>query len=368
MTTPLAVPGSPSPWRLRPRLDPKPWGGRRLEGFGLSLPKDDLIGEALATADEATIADGPDAGRTLGEVVAADPPAIIGERGLAATTRGGRPRFPLLIKLIDAARDLSVQVHPDDDAAPTGRLGKTEVYHVLAAAPGARIALGLRPGLDPARFAAACREGERTEALLRWLPARAGETILIPAGTIHALGAGCLVYEAQQPSDVTYRLDDWGRADPRGRPRELHVGAGLEVYDPDSRPAPIPPLGLATGAGRRQLLAACRLFALERIALAAGEEVRVSAAGSAQAVTCLRGAADLSGEGGAAALAVGETAVLPATAQEGRLRATAPAVLLRAWVPDLVAEVVTPARAAGHADAAIAALAGPLPDLAEAIA
>src|SRR5690606_4328822 len=140
----------------------------------------------------------------------ADPNRIIGDRGLTAT--GNRALFPLLIKLIDAQADLSIQVHPDNDAASAlAALGKTETYHVLASEPGSRIALGLRPDITPATFAAACRAGERTTGLLRWIPAQAGETILIPAGTVHALGAGCMVFEAQQPSEITYRLDDWGR-------------------------------------------------------------------------------------------------------------------------------------------------------------
>lgn len=352
------------PLRLKPRLDPKPWGGHRLANAG--QPAAEPIGEALATADEATVDGGPFAGEQLGGVVAVAPTAVLGRLGSAAV--GGQPRFPLLIKLIDAGQDLSIQVHPDDAAAPPGRLGKTEVYHVLAVAPGARIALGLRPGVDPGRFAAACRAGERTDSLLRWLPARPGETILIPAGTVHALGAGCMVYEAQQPSDVTYRLDDWGRLDAAGRPRETHVEPGLAVLAPALRPGPIPPLLLTTRAGQRQLLAACRHFALERIVLAVGQEVTLTAAGSPQAVTCLHGGAELASEAGTVPLAAGETGVLAAAIGVGRLRATTSAVLLRAWIPDLSAEIVAPARAAGHDDAAIAALAGPLPDVAAAMA
>lgn len=352
-----------SPLQLHPRLAPKPWGGRRLASYGLELPPGVLVGEAWATADEATVATGPHAGRTLAELLAAEPMALAGRLGLAATR--GQLHFPLLIKLIDAEQDLSIQVHPNDDLAPPAELGKTEVYHVLAAAPGARIALGLRPDVAPERFAALCEAGQPTTSLLRWIPARPGETILIPAGTIHALGAGCLVYEAQQPSDVTYRLDDWGRFDAAGNPRELHVAAGLQVYDPTLRPEPISPVALASDAGRRQLLAACQRFALERIALAAGEAVPATAVGSAQAITCLRGRVDLETGGGGASIAAGETGVIPAAAAAGRVRADASAVLLRAWVPDLAVEVVGPARRAGHPDAAIIALGGPLPDVAE---
>src|SRR4051812_28611925 len=118
------------PLILTPRLDSKPWGGRRLAEFGFDLPPNEPIGEAVITAPEAIIADGPHAGRTLGEVVQDDPSAALGARGLTAT--GNRPLFPLLVKLIDAAEDLSIQVHPTDQFAESeNSLGKTEAWHVL---------------------------------------------------------------------------------------------------------------------------------------------------------------------------------------------------------------------------------------------
>lgn len=351
-------------FRLRPRLDPKPWGGHRLGRPGTRPAGAEPIGEAVATADDAAAADGPFADRTLAQIVGADPHGVIGPRGLAAT--GGRPLFPLLVKLIDAAETLSLQVHPDDAAAAhLGRLGKSEVYHVLAADPGAAIALGLRSGVSVEAVAAACRAGTGGGDLVRWIPAVPGESILIPAGTVHAIGAGCVVYELQQPSDVTYRLDDWGRRDAAGRPRELHVDAALAVLDPALRPEPIAPLALPYAMGRRHLLAACRLFALERIELAEGDEVAVLASGSAQTLTCLRGRVRVAPSAEATAVdgGEGETVVVCAAAPAARLRAAAAAVVLRGWIPDLVSEVIVPARAAGHGDAAIAALAGPLPDL-----
>jgi len=349
------------PLRLRPYLDPKPWGGFKLAALGLAVLPDQRIGEALATASAAIVADGPFAERSLGAVVTASPFAMCGPLGLAVT--GGRSLFPLLIKLIDAADDLSIQVHPPDSQAPPGHLGKTEVYHVLEAEPGARIALGLAPGVSAELFAAACRAGDSTTELLRWLPARSLETILIPAGTIHALGAGCFIYEAQQPSDVTYRVDDWHRRNGAGHRRPLHVEPALAVFDPSSRPSPIPPLALPSLAGRRLLVAACRHFALERIELAAGESVTITAFGGPQAVTCLNGAMTLRARGGEISLTAAETGILAAGTGTGWLHTSAETVALRAWVPDLLREIVTPAREAGYADAAIAALAGPLPDI-----
>ena len=159
MTDPLNL-----PLKLIPRFDPKPWGGRRLANYGFDLPGDGPIGEAVITPSDAVIAAGDLAGMTIQEVVAIDPDRVIGQRGLRAT--GDRALFPLLIKMIDAQADLSIQVHPDDDAARSlDTLGKTETYHVLASEPGSRIALGLLPDVTPDVFAAACRARDQDDLL-----------------------------------------------------------------------------------------------------------------------------------------------------------------------------------------------------------
>ncbi len=349
------------PMPLTPRFDPKPWGGRRLEQLGMALPPSEPIGEAVVTAAEATVRVGPMAGRRLGELVAADPETLIGRRGLSAT--GGRSIFPLLVKLIDAAADLSIQVHPNG-ASPAADdvLGKTEAWHILAAEPDAALYLGTRSDVPGWIFEAACRAGTGAAGMLRRLPAAVGTTVLIPAGTVHALGAGTLVYEVQQPSDVTYRLDDWKRVGTAGKVRSLHLDEGFAVLEPSFRPELIRPVDL-DAVGRRQLLAACRYFALERIALAAGEEVEARAPESPQALTCLLGTVEVLAVAGPVALGPGETAVVAAAARSFSLRALAPAVVLRAWIPDLVADVVDAACAAGASTEQMSRLAGPLADV-----
>jgi mannose-6-phosphate isomerase len=357
-----------SPFRVDPRLDPKPWGSRGLAQFGFPLPSGIPIGEALITAGDARAYSGSGVATHLGALVAADPVGIVGRRGLSATAN--RPLFPLLVKLIDAAENLSIQVHPDDTAASTvGKLGKTEAWHILAAAPNAVLYLGLRTDVSIADFAACCNRGGETAGLLRQIPAIPGTTLLIPAGTVHALGAGVLVYEVQQPSDLTYRLDDWGRVDAAGRPRELHVELGLSVIDAESRPEMISPVALDPGSTRR-LLAACRYFALEQLTLGAGDEetLELAAPESAQVLTCLTGEVVVTANDASISLAAGETMVLPAVLQSALLRAIAPAMLLRTWVPDLDAEILRPARIAQAPEVAIAALAGSLPDLGGAVA
>ena len=351
---------------LTARLDEKPWGGRRLAQFGLNLPDDFAVGEALVTAGEAIVSGGSDAGRTLGELVLGDA-ALLGPLGAVAV--GGRPIFPLLVKLIDATENLSVQVHPDDAAAALlDRLGKTEAWYVLAADPGARMFLGVRPGVSVEQLEEASRRKDGSAAaLLRVVPAEVGTTVLIPAGTVHALGAGVVVYEVQQPSDVTFRLDDWGRVDAQGRSRELHLEQGLAVTRPELLPELIAPVELRSVAGRRHLLAACRYFALERIALCAGERVPIGAPSSPAVVTLLRGAGTLAGGGGAASLVAGESAVAWPSDSAALLAAASPTVALRGWVPGLREEIVTPAMAAGAAVDAIARLGGPLDDVRAAI-
>jgi mannose-6-phosphate isomerase len=342
---------------VRPRLDEKPWGGRELARYGLDLPAGAGIGEALVTADEATIVSGAGAGRTLGEVVAAGP-GLLGEVASAAVH--GRAVFPLLVKLIDARENLSIQVHPNDEQAVShDRLGKTEAWHVLAAEPGASLYLGLRDGVAPEAFQeAAARLDGSSSSLLRRVEARPGATVLIPAGTVHALGAGVLVYEIQQPSDVTYRLDDWGRVDAEGNPREMHLDEGFAVMRPEARPEWIDPVDLAAREGRRHLLAACRQFALERIALPAGGGYALPRLGGPQVVTILEGSAEVGGEH----LATGWSAVAwPGGAIA--LWAETPVVALRGWVPDLAADLPALTRLSGAERPALEALGGPLPDV-----
>src|SRR5215207_2887488 len=173
------VDGAPLP--VLPRLDGKPLGGRRLAELGFDLPPDEPIGEALITASEAVVAAGPRAGETLGALATADPAALCGARGLAGT--GGRPVFPLLIKIIDAAANLSIQVHPDDagaNARGPDLLGKTEAWVVLAAAD-AIIYAGLNADITLDAFEATVRaERGGTAAHLRQFSVRPGDTLILP--------------------------------------------------------------------------------------------------------------------------------------------------------------------------------------------
>jgi mannose-6-phosphate isomerase len=341
------------PVKLLPRLDPKPWGGRRLEQWGITLPAGEMVGEALLTAPEAVVASGRLAGATLASLARDQPASWVGARGLAAT--GGRPIFPLLIKLIDAQADLSIQVHPDDRAAAAAGLGtgKTEAYYVLSAEPGSVIYLGLDSTTDQDDFVAACLLADGSASrCLRSVQAAPGMTVLVPAGTAHALGAGIAIYEIQQPSNVTYRLDDWGRRDERGELRALHHAEGFAVLDPASHPQPIPTIRLEDGHSEREILVATRYFALERIVLDAGDPISLHAVASPRVFTCIEGVAVATGPGWQSSLSVGETLVLP-VGTVATLAAHQRAAVMHGWVPDLARDIIAPARAAGATDIAI---------------
>lgn len=251
------------PLILRPLYRRYLWGGRRFAtALGRDLPPGDDYAESWELvdrgADQSVVAAGPLAGATLG--------GLVRERGGELLGRHAPlPAFPLLFKFLDACRDLSVQVHPDD--ARAARLaspdrGKTEAWYVVAAEPGSRIYAGLAAGVDAAAFAAALRAGRCAEALHSFEP-RPGDCVFVPAGTVHAIGAGLLVAEIQQSSDVTYRLHDWGRTDAAGRPRPLHVEAGLEAATRTGPVAPVRPTATTDPAVRR--LVTCESFLFDAV-------------------------------------------------------------------------------------------------------
>jgi len=165
--------------------------------------------------------------------------------------------MPLLVKLLFTSELLSVQVHPGDEYARRheNSRGKTEMWHILRADPGARIAAGLREPVSPDRLRAACISGE-VEALLQWTEVHPGDTFFLPAGTIHAIGAGIVACEVQQLSDVTYRLYDYGRG------RELHLDRGMDVVKPEPWDARAISESQNNGL---QLLKACEYFRTERL-------------------------------------------------------------------------------------------------------
>jgi len=239
------------------------WGGRGFEkAFGRTLPAGDDFAESWQLvdrgADQSCVAAGPLAGTTLHELMATRRKELMGRHAAFEA-------FPLLFKLLDCHLDLSVQVHPDDARAalldPPDR-GKTEAWYVIAAEPGSRIFAGLRDGVSRDTFAEALRAG-RCEEAIHAFEVHPGDCVFIPAGTMHALGAGLLVAEIQQSSDVTYRLHDWNRLGPDGMPRPLHVEAGLEATTRLGPVAPVMPAATDDPSVRR--LVTCDYFIFEEV-------------------------------------------------------------------------------------------------------
>jgi mannose-6-phosphate isomerase len=226
------------PLRFKPIFKSAIWGGRRLAQMFPHAPAEGPIGESWVLSDQgdnaSAVADGPLAGTTLRELMRDRGEELVGPSFVHHNA------FPLLLKFIDAALPLSVQVHPDDELAQRleGQAhGKTEAWIVMHAEPGSRIYAGLRAGVDGAQLERAIAEGKAEEVLHSFEPNPAGDCVFLPAGTVHALGGGITVFEVQQTSDTTYRLFDWNRVDAKtGRPRELHLKQALLCADYDRGP------------------------------------------------------------------------------------------------------------------------------------
>ncbi len=221
--------------------------------------------------------------------------------------------LPLLVKWIFTSERLSVQVHPED--GEDGPRGKTEMWYILDAEPGATIAMGFREPLTRERLREATRTGE-VEQLLRWVPVQPGETYFIPAHTVHAIGAGIVLCEIQQNSDVTYRLWDYGR------PRELHVEQAIPLCELGVHPGASRPVEL--GEGREELVRSA-YFATERVSVAAGGTFR-AAPMACHLWICLAGSGSIGGE----PYRAGEVWLVP---EETRIVASAASSFLRTWVP-----------------------------------
>ena len=335
---PGSVPLS-APLTLAPHLKDYMWGGSNLARLtGRALPG--VVAETWEVsghpAGPSVVAAGPLAGRSLAELVEEHGRRLVGRRGAEVGAPG---TFPLLVKLLDANHALSVQVHPDDECAAAhglGEPGKTEMWYVLEAGPGAGIIHGLLPGTDREALLRAARTG-RLQDRLRRLAVRPGDAVMVPAGTVHGILSGIVLVEIQQSADTTYRLHDWDRLGPDGRPRELHVERALEAIDfGDPGPGIVAPRAVEAGAGvRREVVAECDKFVVERLRMRAGAEFATVLGGETFEVWGVVGGAASFAARGSPPLDVRAVrfALLPATMGPCGVRAVADSVLLRAYLP-----------------------------------
>lgn len=307
---------------LEPQYREYVWGGSRLRSGQLTA-------EAWVIYAGNTIRGGALAGRVLSDVAEEYGEALLGERVVARTGL----RFPLLVKLLDCAQWLSLQVHPNDQQAERlegpGHFGKTEAWHILEADPGAEILCGFKSGIAESAWKQAVRDGTLLDYSRR-VPMTTGDTVFIRPGTMHALGPGLLVYEVQQTSDITYRVWDWDR--PMTAGRKLHIEQSLEVIDPVAGGEPVPQPHFVDG--ERQKLVSCPYFTLQMLS---SEHVPVSLDPAGQTfctLTVVEGQARLGGEGWSLALDRFESAVLPASAGPCTLTASSRARVLLASVEE----------------------------------
>lgn len=296
------TPTIPRILQLTPEYRDYVWGGERLRPGRLTA-------EAWVIYEQDRIASGPWAGRTLADVCAEQGARLLGEK--TAQRTGGC--FPLLIKLLDCAQWLSLQVHPNDEQAVTlegpGHSGKTEAWHILDAAADAQIIAGLKIGTTRSQLEQALRSGSILD-IAQFLPVHTGDTVFMQAGTIHALGPGLLVYEVQQTSDLTYRLFDWNRPQTGGR--VLHIEKSLAVADPAifGQATTCPPLQ----DGGCQVLCRSDYFVLETLS-ATNRPIQADTRGETfHTVTVTSGSARVVAGSEAVTLGLFESAVIPASA------------------------------------------------------
>jgi mannose-6-phosphate isomerase len=334
------------PIRLAASLHETIWGGRRLEldGWKQLPPGASTIGESWETEITTIAQNKPYVGRTLGSLVEEFGPALLGERVMALFGR----RFPLLAKFLDANDKLSVQVHPDDVYARLhehGKLGKTEFWYILDAAPGASIIHGFKSSTSRREVQQAI-QNVTLENLLYEVSVTTGDIIFVPAGTVHGIGKGLLLYELQEYSDVTYRLYDYGRMTIAGTPRELNVERSLDVslYERSPR-VKMQPLLLPGGDGfQDRCLAACQYFVTRKLTFQQGslssDYMKRETAGSCSILTSL-GAVVTVRYGDALEyeekLVKGQTMVLPAA--PGTYCIEGDGVLLFSYVPSAGDEI-----------------------------
>ncbi|MFO0956127.1 MAG: type I phosphomannose isomerase catalytic subunit [Isosphaeraceae bacterium] len=316
------------PLRFEPILKHLIWGGRRLGTvLGKPIGPESDFAESWEISDHANgiseVSEGPLKGTNLRDLVHRYAAEVLGPK------LSGMTQFPLLLKFLDANQVLSVQVHPTDEQARdlVNDNGKTEAWVVMHADPDSLIYAGLKPGVTRDDFARALEAG-RTEPLLHRFEARPGQCIFIPAGTVHAIGAGVLLAEIQQMSDATFRVDDWGRVGPDGKPRMLHIREAMIATDFDR--GPVDPVSVPVDKrpwGTREALVNCRYFALERWRLTSMARI-----GSVDRFTILVGIGGTSRIGDVR-LGYGESLLMPASLGEVDILPEDEATILICTVP-----------------------------------
>lgn len=326
------------PLKFKPVYKDYVWGGRNFEKLGKQLPEG-IVAESWEVSchknGTSIIANGEYAGVTLPNLIRLLGRDLVGSQ----LPQKDVEKFPLLVKFIDADKNLSVQVHPDDayaQANENGEYGKNEMWYIIDAKPGARLVYDVRPGITREAFAQAVRDN-KVEDCLKSIEVFPGDTINIPSGLIHAIGQGIMLAEVQQNSDTTYRVYDYGRTD-----RPLHIGKALDVIDFNSegRKEKYEGLGLDLGNGSsKKHIVATGYFSVEVYDI--NGKVEEDASGEKFYIyTIFEGSGNIAWNSGSLDVKAGESVLIPATlgkyALSGRLKA------LKCYVPNIEKDVIEP--------------------------
>jgi mannose-6-phosphate isomerase len=319
------------PFTFRPIFKERVWGGRELERlYHKALPPGVPIGESWEISDRlgdvSVIANGLYAGKDLRWLMENHAADLLG----GAKAQGGR--FPLLVKILDAQDRLSLQVHPPSvRAAQLGGEPKTEMWYVAEAAPGAELYVGLKRGVTRAEFEQRIVAGTVAECFHR-VSVRPGDSMFLPSGRVHALGAGLVIFEIQQNSDTTYRVFDWNRLGLDGKPRELHVPQSLASIDfNDYEPSLVQPALLQEGKRKVRSLVRDPLFSVEAQEASAGAIVPLRP-NKMQIIALLAGLVEVDDGNEALTLAAGQFCLVPASLAQVTLRVETPTSFLRVEV------------------------------------
>lgn len=298
------------------------WGGKRLR------PGYNPVAEAWTVYDQDKVASGPQAGSALSHLAALHGVGLLGTWAIQRSMS----RFPLLIKLLDCAQWLSLQVHPSDELAiqleGPGFSGKTEAWVILDALPGAQIIAGLHPNVTQQEMQAAIRAGTIQE-LVQYHWVKEGDTVFMPAGTLHALGPGLLVYEVQQSSDLTYRVYDWDR--PQTKERILHLEKALVATNLACKPTTDAPPAIADGG--QATLCSSPYFLLDKLSASARSIQQDTAGQSFHALTMIEGSARIIAGDEELLLEQFHSALIPAATGKYQISPEKPYQLLKASIP-----------------------------------
>ncbi len=315
------------PLKFRPILKSAIWGGEKIAPLKGIETTQTQIGESWEVSgvkgNESVVENGPDVGLTLTQMIEKYGADLVGEKNFEkfGTT------FPLLIKIIDAAGDLSLQVHPDDELAKKrhNSLGKTEMWYIVDTDPNAVICAGLKDNITPEEYVAKVKDNTLMDVVAHH-NSKPGDIFFLPAGRIHSIGAGNLLVEVQETSDITYRIYDFGRVDAKtGKPRELHVELAKDAIDYSVKPNYVTEPGVNLD-GTTELVT-CSHFSVYRIDVT-GEKTYYPSYDHFTTLTCIEGEVTLSDDrGNSVNLRAGFSALVPAMAKSFTLKGNAQLIL-----------------------------------------